>query len=262
MQVRVLGGYGSDFCSVQKQGGKKRYNPTGFLINQSVILDAGTICGALTLSELTTIRYVFLTHAHLDHVQGLAYLAEALFDKIHQPVTVVAHKEAIGTLREHFFNDKLWPDFTCLPSKKAPILSYQILESGKSIKLEGLTVTPIAVHHIVPAVGFIIQDSQAGIVFSGDTYKTEAIWGRAKQTSRLKAAFIECSFPNGFEKLAYDSGHLVPRLAYQEFLKIKRSVPLYLYHMKPRYLEKIQAEVSALGSREVYLLDDGQTLEF
>lgn len=41
------------------------------LIDDDVLLDAGTGIGDLELGDLNRIRHVFLTHAHLDHIAGL-----------------------------------------------------------------------------------------------------------------------------------------------------------------------------------------------
>ena len=44
------------------------------LIDDDVLIDAGTGIGDLELSDLDSIRHVFLTHAHLDHIAGLPML--------------------------------------------------------------------------------------------------------------------------------------------------------------------------------------------
>ena len=259
MEIRVLGGYGAEFFSIDKEV-STRYHRTGFLINQSVVLDAGTLCSVLTFSESVAISAIFLTHAHLDHVQGIASFAETLCGRVSQPIPVFGIEDTIETLKKHLFNNKLWPDFTRLPTEEAPTLRYQVIETGKPITVSGLNMTPIATHHIVPSIGFIIDDGRVAVVFSGDTHKTEAIWKSASQIPYLKAAFIECSLPNRLSQLAYRSGHLTPSLANHEFLKIKREVPFYTYHMKPAYLEEIRMELA--GFPNAHLLHDGMTLHF
>lgn len=262
MQLRVLSSHGSEFHSIRDKVAKD-YHPVGFLLNRSVVLEAGTLCGALTLSELMAIRAVFITHAHLDHIQGLASLAENIFGKLNWPIEIFGLEKTIATLREHFFNDQLWPDFTQLPSPSAPIFRYQTVAHQEPVVVEGLTFTPIAVNHAVPTAGFIVEDDHAAIVFSGDTHGTDEIWEHASRIPHLKAAFIECTFPNRLSALAAMSGHLTPDLIYQEFLKIKRlDIPLYLYHMKPLYLEEIGREIEMLKKENVHLLDDGQLLTF
>jgi len=260
MNIRVLGCFGSDFYS--KAGGhEKRYNPSSFLINDTIALDAGALCGTLTLSELMAIRYVLLTHSHLDHIQSLPFLAETLFGKITAPIVILGIKEVIDNLKRHLFNNLIWPDFTRLPTKEHPILRYQTITADKPLMLSNVKITPIRVNHVVPAVGFIIEDDRTAIVFSGDTGKTDEIWKRAADHPYLKAAFIETSFPNRLLPLAKISGHLTPQLAYEEFKKIGRpSLPFYAYHIKALYLSEIQKELKAI--KKASPLYDGQELTF
>lgn len=262
MKIRVLGCHGGDFYE-NNRGKTKRYNPSGFLVNDAVVLDAGTICGALTLPELLKLRYVFLTHAHMDHIQSLPFLSEALFGKIERPVVIVSIGEVINALQKHFFNDVIWPDFTRIPSASKPILQYQTIKVGEAFEVEGLRMTAISVSHIVPTVGFIVQDDHSAIVYSGDTWETEEIWKAASGIEQLKAIFLESSFPDELSRLAKLSGHLTPKSTYQEFQKIRRpDLPLYVYHMKPPYLAEIQKQVKAMKGRKLRLLEDGQVLEF
>ncbi|NKE69795.1 3',5'-cyclic-nucleotide phosphodiesterase [Candidatus Manganitrophus noduliformans] len=262
MRVKVLGCYGADFYE-KKNGKAIRYNPSGFLINKSVALDAGTLCGALTLSDLSKVRYVFISHAHLDHIQSLPFMAEILFGKIQNPVVIVSIAEVIEVLRKHFFNGHLWPDFTRLPTPENRILSYQVIPVGKPVEVEGLKITAIQVSHIVPAVGFIVEEDRSAIVYSGDTWKTDELWKVAAQIDHLKAIFVESSFPDQLSQLAMISGHLTPQLTLQEFNKIHRpDLPLYIYHMKPPYLDEIRRQVKGLRSKGVHLLRDGQVFNF
>lgn len=261
MRVRVLGCYGADFF--EKENGKaKRYNPSGFLINRTVVLDAGTVCGALTLPELSALRYIFISHAHFDHIQSLPFLAETIFGRISTPIVIVSVDEVIQTLKKHFFNDHLWPDFTKLPSEN-PILRYQSLSVGTPMEVEGLRITAIRVNHLVPTIGFLIEDDTSALIYSGDTWETDEIWKAASKVDRLKAVFVESSFPNHLGDLAAASGHLTPTLSYREFQKIKRpDVPLYIYHMKPPYLEEIRKEIASLHNKNIQLLEDGQVFDF
>ncbi|MFY9270990.1 MAG: 3',5'-cyclic-nucleotide phosphodiesterase [Candidatus Manganitrophaceae bacterium] len=262
MRIKVLGCHGADFY--ERKGRKPvRYNPSGFLINKSVALDAGTLCGALTLSELVQIRYVFVSHAHLDHVQSLPFLAEILYGRIDRPVVIVGISEVIEVLRKHLFNDHLWPDFTRLPNGESGTLCYQTIPAGKPVEVEGLRVTAIQVNHLVPAVGFIIEEGRSAIIYSGDTWKTEELWRVASRIEHLKAIFAESSFPDQFSELAMMTGHLTPSLALGEFEKLKRpTLPLYLYHTKPPHLDEIRRQVKRLQQRNVHLLRDRQILHF
>ena len=59
MQIRVLG------CSGSIAAGSRT---TSFLLDDDVLIDAGTGVGDLTLDELARIDHIFISHSHLDHV--------------------------------------------------------------------------------------------------------------------------------------------------------------------------------------------------
>ena len=61
MRIRILG------CSGGIGAGSRT---SALLIDNDVLIDAGTGIGDLELDDLDSIRHVFLTHAHLDHVAG------------------------------------------------------------------------------------------------------------------------------------------------------------------------------------------------
>jgi glyoxylase-like metal-dependent hydrolase (beta-lactamase superfamily II) len=69
MKIRVLGAYGAEGLGQR---------PTSFLVNDRILIDAGTVGGALTMPEQTLIEHALITHSHLDHVAGLAFLTETL----------------------------------------------------------------------------------------------------------------------------------------------------------------------------------------
>ncbi|HHO60058.1 MAG TPA: 3',5'-cyclic-nucleotide phosphodiesterase, partial [Thiotrichales bacterium] len=63
MKVRVLGCSGGICQSVAT---------TSFLVDDDILIDAGTGVGDLTLAEMAAIRTVFITHSHLDHIAAIA----------------------------------------------------------------------------------------------------------------------------------------------------------------------------------------------
>ena len=119
MRIRVLGcsgGIGADART------------TAILIDNDVLIDAGTGIGDLDLEDLDTIRHVFLTHAHLDHIAGLPLLADRIFDEnFTTPLTVYAREETLAALQAHLFNGVIWPDFAQLPSEDNAMLRYHVL---------------------------------------------------------------------------------------------------------------------------------------
>ena len=69
MKVRVLGCSGAI---------AKDCRTTSFLIDNDVLIDAGTGVGDLTLDEMRHVDHVLLTHSHLDHVAALPLMVDAV----------------------------------------------------------------------------------------------------------------------------------------------------------------------------------------
>ena len=108
-----------------------------------------------------------------------------------------------------------------------------------------LEVTAIPVNHIVPTTGLLLRQAGASTLFTSDTGPTERIWEVANQTEDLAAVITECSFPNRLQDVADVSLHLSPQSLAAELRKLKRDVPVYLYHFKPPYVEELRAELAA-----------------
>ncbi len=253
MRIRVLGAHG---------GSSPLHRQTSFLVNGTVCLDAGSLTDALSLEEQARVRAVLVTHAHMDHVASLPFLVENVFGRNGSPLEIVAPEEVLAALRAHLFNDALWPDFSRLPNDAVPAVSFRAIPTGSPCRVAGLVATAVPVAHVVPTCGYILEDDGACVVFSGDTGPTEALWQAARARSDVKGFFVECSFPNTLQHLADVSRHLTPATLSREIQKLPSGVPIYLYHMKPPTLERLRAEVAALGNGRVSLLADGDELTF
>jgi ribonuclease BN (tRNA processing enzyme) len=260
VKIRVLGCHGSD--GLLNTGRRaSECNTCGFLLDGTVLIDAGTVANKLLFEEQKQIRHVLLSHLHFDHIKGLPTFADNLSEDAASPVTIAAIPEVIAGLKSHIFNTAVYPDFFTIPTAKAPTFVAQIIEAGKSYRVEGFEITPILVNHTVPAAGFIIHDGNAALLYSGDTYQTEELWSMAQRTPDLKAAFIECSYPNSKKDLALISRHLTPSLLAQECRKIGRSdIAIYAYHLKPAYKDQIVRELKELHLPHLRILEEGQTL--
>ncbi|UVT21377.1 MAG: 3',5'-cyclic-nucleotide phosphodiesterase [Nitrospira sp.] len=260
MKIRVLGCHGAD-CLAEAAGRLVRQESCGFLIDDSVLLDAGTIGTRLTLAEQRRIRFVLLSHLHFDHIKGLPLLVDNLAEGFLAPVIVAATEPVIQGLIDHVFNDQVYPNFFKLPHREHPVLQAQVLHPGKPVMLGHLEVIPIPVNHTVPTVGYVVKDRGAALLYSGDTYQTEEIWSLGRMIPELKAAFLESSFPDELGELAQKSKHLTPSLFLKEFQKLERpELPIYAYHMKPEFRNQIEEQISRLGIQWVAFLEEGQII--
>ncbi len=262
MIIRVLGCHGSEL-SVGGLHGVHECRTCGFLINDTVMLDAGTISSALLDTEQSKIRHVLVSHTHIDHIKALPLLADNMAGFTEKgPIQVWSVPVVLEALRDHVFNDIIYPDFTCLPTAEDPVMVLKPLEEGTARTLDGYEVTAIPVNHIVPTVGFIIRDAEAALLYSGDTSETRRIWETARREPRLKAAFIETSFPNELSELAKTSGHLTPDMLGREWQKLGRpDIPIYIYHRKPPYRDLIAEELKRLDLPNINMLEEGQRIQ-
>ena len=261
MNIKILGCHGSD--SLTSNGQREHCcRSMGFLINDSLMLDAGTVSSALTLESQKRIRHIVLSHVHIDHLKELPALADNLIGGIANSVTVASIPQILEDLRKHIFNDVVFPDFFSLPDPEHPILRSKVLHEGEATQLGGINLTPIPVNHLVPTLGLILRDQQVACALSGDTHQTEAIWHASAQEPNLKAVFIEASFPDEMSDLALASRHLTPSLLLKEFQKIgKPDLPVYVYHLKPQFRDTLTTQLNQLDIPNLHILKEGQEIE-
>lgn len=250
MRIRILG------CSGGISGGART---SAMLIDDALLLDAGTGVGDLSQAELQKIRHVLLTHSHLDHIASLPLLLDGVFDKLQgEQVTVHARSETIQALRDHIFNWVIWPDFTRLPDSGNPLLKFSPLEPGEEREIAGYHVTPVDVEHTVPSQGYIVGSEQSAFAVSGDTATNKTLWPRLNQATNLHTLVVEVSFPNEMAQLAIDSGHYIPTTMAADLRKLQHEPEIWLNAMKPGeealILKQVQAE---LPDREVRMLEPG-----
>lgn len=253
MQITVLGCHGSQMPGC---------NTTSFLLNSNILIDAGTITSILTVEEQAGIDYVLVTHAHLDHVRDIMFLADNIcYLQKDRPLIVVGTLNIINTLRTYLFNNIIWPDFSLLPNPENPVLKFRTIKTGEKIKLDNVDVTAILVHHVIETVSYAIESKKGSILIIGDTGPTEEVWTVANNISNLKAVFIETSLPNSMKNVADMTGHLTPSGLEEELKKLNSPNPdIYLYHMKLQYRDSIQSEIAMIEDRCIHILQDGEVI--
>ncbi len=262
MKIRVLGAHGADLL-VKGPTGSTICRSVGLLVNDELMVDAGTLASGLTLEEQQRVKHILLSHLHLDHIKGIPPLVDNLFGLVDHQVVVASLPSVIAGLQKHVFNDIVFPNFFNIQGLRHPILVGKGLEAHKEVSVSGgVRVTPVLVNHTVETAGYVIRDETAAWIYSGDTYLTDDIWQIASRTPNLKGIFIEVSFPNSMMEMAVQSKHLTPKLLAQEYRKIgKPDLPLFVYHMKPTVRELIIQEIAQLELESVTILQEGQELE-
>jgi ribonuclease BN (tRNA processing enzyme) len=255
MRLRVLG------CSGSIGGQQNR--TTSFLVDQDILIDAGTGVGDLSLADLTLIDHIFVTHSHLDHVNSIAFFLDSVGALRPEPVTVYATAPTIATLKKNLFNWDIWPDFTQIPTPEQPWLRYQEVEVGKVITLGGRKVTVLPAVHTVPAVGYHLDSGKGSLVFTGDTGPNDALWSAVNRIENLKYLIIETAFSDKDRKLAEVALHLCPSMLADELAKLKRPAEIYITHLKPSEVELTMQEIDELpGDLRPHPLLNNHVFEF
>ena len=256
MQIRVLG------CSGSIAAGCRT---TAFLLDEDVLIDAGTGVGDLTLDELARIDHILVSHSHLDHVLGVPLLADSVMRRRagRPPIIVHGLPATLQALRDHVFNGTIWPDFTRLPMANQPILALEPFETGQVLQFGDRRIEVLPALHTVPAVGFAVLGSDTGSgawVFTGDTAPNPALWQRLRGL-KVASLVIETAFRNDEHQLAAVSRHLHPAALGRELQHLTQATSVYITHIKPGELAAVMDEVAALDQRhQVQALAAGQLM--
>lgn len=225
MEIKVLG------CS---GGVGPELRTTSLLIGDRILLDAGTGVCDLDSEQMAALTDIFLTHSHLDHVVGCAFIADNRLSCVASTLVLHAPEATLSALRDHLFNWVLWPDFTALyGSDGSPVIRLEALQPGRPEQRQRLSLTAFPVLHTVPAVGYIISDGSSCVAFTGDTYADDAMWSTLNALPRLDLLIIEVAYPDEAHTVGYHSRHLYPARLATELRKLKHQPELLLSHPKP-----------------------------
>ncbi len=253
MKVRVLG------CSGGVGIGLRT---TAIIIDDDVLIDAGSGVGDLSLAEMSNIRHIFLTHTHMDHFAFLPLLVDSIFDSIKEPIVVHAQASTINALKAHIFNWTIWPDFAELPTKQSPVMRYKIMEPGEILTIKDRDFEMIEVNHIVPGVAYRVEASGGAFAYSGDTTTNDNLWDKLNACKVLKFLIIETAFANSELELSKKAGHYTPQLLAEDIKKLHHNPKIYISHTKPGQEDKIVSECrQAMSSRNIMRLNGGQVFE-
>jgi 3',5'-cyclic-nucleotide phosphodiesterase len=254
MRLKVLGAYGASDAE---------HNLTGYLLDDWLAVDAGTLTSKLSFAQQSRIQAVFITHPHADHIRDLPHLIHNRFAQNAPPLTVFASREVMDLLSKNVFNGIVWPDFSTIfaPLSGKPVVQYRPLNPGKKVVFNEVGLTAVAVDHAIPAAGVIVEMNGQAITFTGDTGPTQEIWKRTNKTGNIVAVVTEASFPNDQQSLANETAHLSPQTFGEELRKIQVDAPVYASHRKIPFERDIESQIKNLRDRRArVLLEKNYTL--
>lgn len=241
-------------------GGKSKTSaPTAFQVYKDIVIDTGNIVNILG-DDSVYINHVFLTHAHSDHILDLPFLIEGFFEQRKVPLTVYALQETISAIKNHTFNNEIWPDFSQipLPSTQQMSLIFKPIEIGETIVIRDYELRAIEANHVPGSCGFVVTKNNESFLISGDTYINDKLINELNNNKSIKCFLIECSFPNHMEELAFQSKHFTPKILDNELKKLTRTdLQTFIYHLKPTYHDIMIEQINELD----ILKNGGKILE-
>lgn len=253
MQVKVLGCSGGI-------GGKAR--TTALLVDDDVLIDAGSGVGDLSLDDLLKIDHIFITHSHIDHIGFIPLLIDTVMGIRLQPVTLHATDEVIAILKQHIFNWLIWPDFNQIPNTETPFLIYNAISQGETVTIKRKSITALPAEHVVPAIGYQINSGANSLVFTGDTVCSDAFWQAVNKINNLKYLLIETAFSNAEAELAVLSKHLCPITLAQQLAHMQANPTVLITHLKPGEDATIMQEIAQNPSTQhCVALQNNQIME-
>ncbi len=241
MEIRILGAHNCESPDTRL---------VSLLVDQALVIDAGSITSSLPFSAQRELKTIFLTHQHFDHIRDLATLGLNLYAQ--RTVELYALESVLDIVSSCLFTDKIYLDFRNRPSPEKPTFKLCPVEPYKEVVIPGYAVLPLPVNHGVSAVGYqVTSRDKKSFFFSGDTGRnTPSLW----QAVSAQLLIIEVTLPNSHQALAIESSHLTPQLLKEELGELKgvkgSLPPVVTVHMSPELEGEIREEVEQT-SREL-----------
>jgi phosphoribosyl 1,2-cyclic phosphodiesterase len=241
----------------------------------ALVLDAGTGIRALGLdlvARRTQRIHLFLTHLHLDHLEGLRFFAPLWDERV--AIEIWGPPSPVLSLRDRIlrsFSPPLFPlDFRDVPAR----VTFHDLP-GERWRNGGITLTADLVLHPGPTLGFRVETERASLAYLPDHEPALAgIEGRSTDWISAGALASDADLvlhDSQFSEAEYDTkigwGHSSVADAVA-FCRAVGARQLVLFHHEPehsdRELEDLEERARALTADDrepPVLAREGMTLE-
>ena len=192
----------------------------------------------------------------------LPFLLELLLQNGKSPFPVYASGESIKSLYSNIFNFECWPNLFEIAEKQNTNLQLLEYSNLKPIDVCDYLVTPVKVNHTVTTHGFIIDNGEVSLGFTGDTYTTDLFWEQCNNKENLKAVIVDVSFPANMPEDAKITKHMSTEILAHELDKLNsKDIEILVSHMKPNLTEEIRTELlNANLDFDITFLEDGMAL--
>ena len=244
VSIQVLGDCSGELRDTQ--------GTASYLLDDRVAIDAGTGLANLTVEQTAKLDHVVLSHQHFDHICMLPLILNTHFDRyLKNPLKVWTHPETIAAIKNHVFNDQIWPDFVLSETNKAGLVEFIPVEHNTPTHVAGFELTLIPVVHSVISSAVALRSTTGGAIYSSDTMTNDALWQFINEHPQFNILFIECTFPDAHEALAHLTKHYCPKTLVADLAKLKRPIQVFLSHSADPVKETILAECQAQCSESL-----------
>jgi len=222
---------------------------TSLLIDGILVVDAGGLTSALSLTEQKKIKAVLLTHHHFDHTRDLVTLAANAAYYWQGQLKVYALSYTLDVVTNCLLDGKIYSNFLEYPSKEKPTLILEAIEPHNRKTIAGYGVLALPVKHSVPTIGYQITSSDGkSLFYTGDTtVGISDCW----QHISPQLLIAEVIGPNKYGDWLKKAGHLSAELLKEEltqFRQLKGYLPrVIVIHIGNLFEQEIKEEVAQVA---------------
>ncbi len=257
MKIRILG------CS---GGYSKGFHTTSALIDNDLLLDAGTGVGALSCDELAEIDSVLLSHSHLDHVASLCFLVDHRLKNLKRPASVHCLSHTAKMIRENLIGGTLWPDIEEIEIAGVKMIEISEVVPYGGFEASGKHFTPLPVDHVVPTVGYALHGKDSIFVYASDMADAEdRFWDWLNTHEGISHLVMDVSFPSHMGEIAVMSKHMTPVMLKERLERLERGqdIQILAAHLKPTYRKELCSELKReFPGGGVIPLEEGMEFNF
>jgi len=199
-----------------------------------VVLDAGSAMFRVAKYLATERLDIFLSHAHLDHVQGLTQLLGVLPESVQRQSVVYGAKEKLEAIRTHLFASELFP----VP----PAFRLEPLPELVPLACGG-TLRHFPLSHPGGSIGYRLDWPECSFAYVTDTMaRADAPY--IEHIRGVNLLVHEANFGDGAEEIATLTGHSclsdVARVAVAAEVGL-----LVIVHVDPSFSDDAQIDIAA-----------------
>lgn len=240
MEVQILGAH-----QLELKGARL----TSLLIDGTLVVDAGGLTSALSLTKQKKIKAVLLTHHHFDHTRDLVTLAANAGYYWQGQLEVYALRYTLDIVTTCLLDGKIYTNFLEYPSKEKPTLILEAIEPYIRKTIAGYDVLAVPVKHSVPTVGYQITSSDGKSLF----YTSDTTVGISNHWQYVYPQLLiaEVIGPNKYGDWLKKAGHLSAELLKEEltqFRQLKGYLPrVIIIHIGNLFEQEIKEEVAQVA---------------